>query len=230
VGQLLEERADLEPRARIILAGLGFTVEMVEQGSSTLSGGWRMRVALARALLVQPDLLLLDEPTNHLDLDATLWLEDHLREQWKGTILLVSQHGGVVYARGLWWISREGSFPHSVITHQVSHDAEFVDQVTEEILHLEDARLHSFKGDGCGYRSVAIGHVVHSQLHSSGKLTLRPYRWHRWFLQVARPATRPPLEAVRPAGENDQGWQEKGLVRKQVRAVGVGRYQSTGAG
>ena len=90
VSSQLESKADLEPRARKILAGLGFSEQMVEAGSESLSGGWRMRVALARALLMHPELLLLDEPTNHLDLDAKLWLEEHLAKEWKGTVLMVT--------------------------------------------------------------------------------------------------------------------------------------------
>eukprot|EP01103_Thecamoeba_quadrilineata_P012333 TRINITY_DN3154_c0_g2_i1.p1 TRINITY_DN3154_c0_g2~~TRINITY_DN3154_c0_g2_i1.p1 ORF type:complete len:729 (+),score=198.26 TRINITY_DN3154_c0_g2_i1:104-2290(+) len=78
-----------ESRARTILAGLGFTQEMQDQPSREFSGGWRMRVALARALFIQPDILLLDEPTNHLDLFATLWLENYL-STWKKTLLIVS--------------------------------------------------------------------------------------------------------------------------------------------
>ena len=67
-----------EQRAKDILLGLGFTEEMVLMNTSDLSGGWRMRVSLARALFVDPDILMLDEPTNHLDLDAVMWLEDYL--------------------------------------------------------------------------------------------------------------------------------------------------------
>jgi ATP-binding cassette subfamily F protein 3 len=76
-------------RARKLLAGLGFTNEQMERQVGDFSGGWRMRLNLAQALMCPSDLLLLDEPTNHLDLDAILWLEDWLKS-YQGTLLLIS--------------------------------------------------------------------------------------------------------------------------------------------
>uniref|UniRef100_A0AAQ6A168 ATP-binding cassette sub-family F member 3 n=1 Tax=Amphiprion ocellaris TaxID=80972 RepID=A0AAQ6A168_AMPOC len=88
--KLEEIEADKAPaRASVILAGLGFSPRMQQQATKEFSGGWRMRLALARALFARPDLLLLDEPTNMLDVRAILWLENYL-QTWQSTILVVS--------------------------------------------------------------------------------------------------------------------------------------------
>uniref|UniRef100_A0A9J7XUP4 ATP-binding cassette sub-family F member 3 n=1 Tax=Cyprinus carpio carpio TaxID=630221 RepID=A0A9J7XUP4_CYPCA len=88
--KLEEIEADKAPaRASVILAGLGFSAIMQQQTTKEFSGGWRMRLALARALFARPDLLLLDEPTNMLDVRAILWLENYL-QTWQSTILVVS--------------------------------------------------------------------------------------------------------------------------------------------
>ncbi len=79
----------LEARAREILAGLGFTQETMDGDVGALSGGWKMRVALARILLMRPDAMLLDEPSNHLDLESIVWLEEFLRD-YDGAILMTS--------------------------------------------------------------------------------------------------------------------------------------------
>jgi ATP-binding cassette subfamily F protein 3 len=80
---------DVEARASTILSGLGFKNEQLQLPVSSFSGGWRMRLNLAQALLCDSDLLLLDEPTNHLDLDAVIWLETWI-QRYKGTLLLIS--------------------------------------------------------------------------------------------------------------------------------------------
>lgn len=85
----LLDAATAETRARSILKGLGFTHEMQGKLTKDFSGGWRMRVSLARALFIQPTLLLLDEPTNHLDMEAVIWLEDYL-SKWDKILLLIS--------------------------------------------------------------------------------------------------------------------------------------------
>ena len=76
-------------RGEQLLAGLGFTQEQMTQSVSSFSGGWRMRLNLAQALMCPSDLLLLDEPTNHLDLDAIIWLEDWLK-RYAGTLIVIS--------------------------------------------------------------------------------------------------------------------------------------------
>ncbi|XP_003377336.1 ATP-binding cassette sub-family F member 2 [Trichinella spiralis] len=78
-----------ETRAAEILHGLGFTPEMMNKQCKHFSGGWRMRISLARALYLKPCILLLDEPTNHLDLDACVWLEEELK-QYKRILVIVS--------------------------------------------------------------------------------------------------------------------------------------------
>jgi ATP-binding cassette subfamily F protein 3 len=87
---LIDMEAETGPaRAGALLAGLGFAEEDQHKATRQFSGGWRMRLALARALFVKPDLLMLDEPSNMLDLNAIAWLEDYL-QSWPGTILVVS--------------------------------------------------------------------------------------------------------------------------------------------
>ncbi|MCL1634528.1 ABC-F family ATP-binding cassette domain-containing protein [Luteimonas sp. SX5] len=107
---------DATARAGKLLHGLGFSAETHSRAVSTFSGGWRVRLNLARALMTPSDLLLLDEPTNHLDLDAVLWLEQWLLK-YPGTLLLIS------------------------------HDREFLDNVSTHTLHLHEQRAKLYVGD-----------------------------------------------------------------------------------
>src|SRR5205809_5969329 len=85
----------LDGRAREALSGLGFSQEMMEGDVGALSGGWKMRVALARILLMRPDVMLLDEPSNHLDLESLIWLELFLRG-YEGALLITSYDRGFI--------------------------------------------------------------------------------------------------------------------------------------
>ena len=122
IAEIHERLADIgaasaPARAARILAGLGFDEAAQEGSCRELSGGWRMRVALAALLFSQPDLLLLDEPTNHLDLEASLWLEGYLRS-YPGTLLLVSHDRNllnrvakrIVHLEGLKLVAYSGNY------------------------------------------------------------------------------------------------------------------------
>jgi ATP-binding cassette subfamily F protein 2 len=91
---IYERQEDMDPstfhtRASLILTGLGFNKVTINKKTKDMSGGWRMRVALAKALFVKPALLLLDDPTAHLDLEACVWLEEYMKK-WERTLVLVS--------------------------------------------------------------------------------------------------------------------------------------------
>lgn len=135
-------------RAEQLLAGLGFTPEQWLQPVGTFSGGWQMRINLARALMAPSDLLLLDEPTNHLDLDAMLWLERWL-ESYTGTVLLISHDTEFLdaVARTILHIDQ------SVITRYKGGYDDFVRQRAERLKQVrqahdrqnrETARMQSF--------------------------------------------------------------------------------------
>ncbi|KAK0622099.1 ABC transporter ATP-binding protein ARB1 [Lasiodiplodia hormozganensis] len=92
--ELYERMDEMDPstfqtRASLILTGLGFNKKTIQKKTKDMSGGWRMRVALGKALFVKPSLLLLDDPTAHLDLEACVWLEEYLKK-WDRTLMLVS--------------------------------------------------------------------------------------------------------------------------------------------
>ena len=107
-----------------ILTGLGFTMKMQSASSMHLSGGWRVRLSLARALFMEPILLLLDEPTNHLDLDAVLWLDDYLSLQWQGTVLVVS------------------------------HDSDFLDSICTDIMNVDETKINYYSGNVTNFEKM----------------------------------------------------------------------------
>jgi ATP-binding cassette, subfamily F, member 3 len=124
----------LEAEARRILAGLGFADEDVEREIGEFSGGWMMRVALARLLLQNPDVLLLDEPTNHLDLASVEWLQGFLA-QYAGAIVLVSHDRDFINEVA----NRVVELHDGRATEYVGDYADFVEERTERMAQLEAA-------------------------------------------------------------------------------------------
>ncbi|MBS0199941.1 MAG: ABC-F family ATP-binding cassette domain-containing protein [Proteobacteria bacterium] len=124
---------DADARAGRLLHGLGFPATTHDRPVSDFSGGWRVRLNVARALMTPSDLLLLDEPTNHLDLDAVVWLEDWLR-RYDGTMLVIS------------------------------HDREFLDNVTTHILHLHDGKAKLYVGNYTAFERQRAEHLRQQQI------------------------------------------------------------------
>ena len=108
---------DLESRAQIILTGLGIGPDDYHHPVEAFSGGWKMRIALAKILSIAPDVLLLDEPTNHLDLESIIWLEEWLSGSFKGALLMTS------------------------------HDREFMNRVVTRIVEVANRTITTYSGN-----------------------------------------------------------------------------------
>ncbi len=112
-------------RAARLLSGLGFVDSQYQRPVAEFSGGWRMRLNLAQALMCRSDLLLLDEPTNHLDLDAVIWLQEWLKA-YPGTLMLIS------------------------------HDRDFLDDVSDTILHIEQQNATLYRGNYSSFERYRV--------------------------------------------------------------------------
>ena len=108
---------DLESRAQTVLTGLGIGPDAHYRPVESFSGGWKMRIALARILTINPDLLLLDEPTNHLDVESIIWLEEWLATEFTGMLLMTS------------------------------HDREFMNRVVSRIVEVANRTITAYSGD-----------------------------------------------------------------------------------
>ncbi|HEY6839293.1 MAG TPA: ABC-F family ATP-binding cassette domain-containing protein [Geobacteraceae bacterium] len=108
---------DLESRAQTVLTGLGVGPDAYNRPVEAFSGGWKMRIALAKILTINPDLLLLDEPTNHLDVESIIWLEEWLSSEFKGMLLMTS------------------------------HDREFMNRTVSRIVEVANRTITTYSGD-----------------------------------------------------------------------------------
>lgn len=123
----------IHSRAGSLLAGLGFSETEQSNPVKSFSGGWRMRLNLAQALLCRSDLLLLDEPTNHLDLDTMYWLEGWIKS-YQGTLILIS------------------------------HDRDFIDEIVDEIVHVENQKLNFYKGNYSAFERIRAERMSQQQV------------------------------------------------------------------
>ncbi|MFH1019368.1 MAG: ABC-F family ATP-binding cassette domain-containing protein, partial [Pseudomonadota bacterium] len=108
---------DLESRAQAVLTGLGIGPEDFNRPVESFSGGWKMRIALARILTLNPDVLLLDEPTNHLDVESIVWLEEWLAKEFKGAVLMTC------------------------------HDRDFMNRLVSRIIEVANATITTYSGN-----------------------------------------------------------------------------------
>jgi ATP-binding cassette subfamily F protein 1 len=132
-----------------ILYGLGFNNEMICKPSNIFSGGWQMRISLARALYLEPELLLLDEPTNHLDLEAIIWLSDYL-SRWKNTAIIVSHNIGFLNDTCTYILNIENKKIESYKGNYYKFKSAFNKKITEQTKKYEqyEKKLKDIKSKG----------------------------------------------------------------------------------
>ncbi len=121
-------------KVKSILNGLGFDSEMMEKPFDQFSGGWKMRISLAKCLYLDPDVLLLDEPTNHLDIEAVTWLGNYLEENNKNKIILI-----------------------------VSHNIGFLNKVCTNILNIENFKIVSYHGNYTAFKETVKKKIINQE-------------------------------------------------------------------
>lgn len=176
-----------EGKARRILAGLGFTPEMQQRATNKFSGGWRMRISLARALFIEPTLLLLDEPTNHLDLNAV-----RARHQSDGCVRAWARVLTWACAQVIWLDNYLSRWKKTLVV--VSHDQDFLSNVCNYIVHLENKQLFYYKGDYDTFRKM------HQQKFEKDIKDFEKQQKKLRELKARRPLALPSPPFVRPSG------------------------------
>ena len=177
----------LEGRAREVLAGLGFSQEMMDGDVGALSGGWKMRVALARILLMRPDAMLLDEPSNHLDLESLIWLEQFLKG-YEGALLMTSH---------------DREFMNRIVTKIVEIDGGDADHLFGQLRVLRAAARAEREAAAGAVRAPAGDARQGDQVHRA--------------LQGARLARRAGAEPGEEAGEDRAGRAAQAPPDRDVR-------------
>lgn len=188
---------ELEHKAEKILTGLGFTEKTLQQPVNELSGGWQMRVLLARLLTCHYDILLLDEPMNHLDLTAALWFKDYLLS-FSGTFIMIS------------------------------HDKDFLDQVTNHILVLENETITKVKGNYQNYQKIQeekANHLLKQSVEQEKKrkqLQEFIYRFH------GQPTKAAQVRSKRKIIEKMEKINVPSLRRESIRSFAFPAVQKSG--
>ena len=156
---------DLEPRAQAILTGLGIAPQDFSSPVEIFSGGWKMRIALAKILIINPDVLLLDEPTNHLDIESILWLEEWLRTEFKGALLMTC------------------------------HDREFMNRIVSRIIEVANGTTTTYSGNFDFYlqeREITTA-AARGQLSPAAGNARQGRRIHRPFCRPGLPCLTGPV-------------------------------------
>ena len=207
-----------ESRARRILAGLGFTAKMQDRATKNFSGGWRMRVSLARALFIEPTLLLLDEPTNHLDLNAVIWLDNYL-QTWKKTLIIVSHDQSFLdnVCTDIIHLDRQKLFYYRGNYTQFKKMYEQKKREFQKDFEKQQKQIKNLKQSGKSAK-VAVKQVKEQQSRKQGETQVQELlQRHKEYVVKFKFTEAPPLQPpVLGLHDVDFGYDEKHLIFKNV--------------